>query len=206
MRRDTRRRIYGAKSFHLGQVFYGLLTIFCLDLVGCTNIGEIMRGSAANPLGKPIVHAPANFDVALKETQTAQAAGKIAVDVALFNTGVILAHPSNPRKDYPRAIVSFKALVAQHPQSALVEQSKTWIQVLEQLHKVSAERQKVLEEKRALIREVSDERQKVAEEKRALIREREMLVQERQKQNYSNEKSRQLDLEIERRRRQSLRK
>jgi hypothetical protein len=145
-----------------------------------------VRGSAANQLDKPIVQAPANFDVALKETQTAQAAGKIAVDVALFNTGVILAHPSNPKKDYPRAIVSFKALVAEHPQSALVEQSKTWIQVLEQQQKVS------------------DEKQKIEEEKRALIREREMLVQERQKQNYNNAKSRQLDLEIERRRRQSL--
>lgn len=187
MRRDTRRRIYGTKSFHLDQDSYGLLTaIFCLGLVGCTNIGEIVRGSAANQLEKPIVQAPANFDVALKETQTAQAAGKIAVDVALFNTGVILAHPSNPKKDYPRAIVSFKALVAEHPQSALVEQSKTWIQVLEQQQKVS------------------DEKQKIEEEKRALIREREMLVQERQKQNYNNAKSRQLDLEIERRRRQSL--
>ncbi|MGH7875203.1 MAG: hypothetical protein ACREQO_23670, partial [Candidatus Binatia bacterium] len=105
-----------------------------------------------------------------------------------FNTGVVLAHPSNPKKDYPRALVSFKSLVADYPKSAWMEQSKSWIQVIEQQQRIS------------------DERQKIAEEKRALAREREMLSQERQKQNYTNERSRQLDLEIEKRRRQSLSK
>jgi len=189
MQKDTHRRLYWSESLHPGQGFYGpLAAIVCFGLVGCAHIGEIMRDPAADPVGRPIVHTPANFDVALKKIQTAQAQGKTAADVGLFNTGVILAHPSNPKKDYPRAIVAFKALVMEHPQSALVEQSKTWIQVLEQQQKMF------------------DEKQKIAEEKRALIREREMLLQERQKQNYSNEKSRQLDLEIERRRRQSLSK
>jgi hypothetical protein len=39
-----------------------------------------------------------------------------------------------------------------------------------------------------------------------LTREKEMLVQERQKLYYENEKSQQLDMEIEKRRRQSLRR
>ena len=50
------------------------------------------------------------------------------------------------------------------------------------------------------------ERHRLAEEKRALSRERELLSQERQRLHYANEKSQQLDLEIERRRRQSLSK
>ena len=82
----------------------------------------------------------------------------------------------------------FQTLVAEHPRSVLVEQSQTWIQVLQQQQKLA------------------DEKQKIAEEKRALSRQREMLLQERQKLNYTNEKSQQLDIEIEKRRRQSLSK
>ena len=190
MRTNTRRRIFGIGSLHLGQGLYGAVAvILCFGLVGCAKIGEIARGPDSEQVDyRRLVHTPTNFDVALKENQAAQAQTKIAADVALFNTGVILAHPSNPKKDYSRAVVSFRALVAEHPQSPLVEQSKTWIQVIEQQQKLS------------------DERQKLADEKRALIRERELLLQERQKLNYTNEKSRQLDLEIEKRRRQSLSK
>jgi hypothetical protein len=61
------------------------------------------------------------------------------------------------------------------------EPAKTWIQVLE-------------------------EHQKMSEEKRLLMRERESLVQEKEKLKYANEKSRQLDVEIEKRRRETLRK
>jgi hypothetical protein len=77
-------------------------------------------------------------------------------------------------------------LVADYPRSVLVEQSKTWIQVLEQQQKLA------------------EDKQKIAEEKRILSRQREILLQERQKFNYANEKSQQLDMEIEKRRRQSL--
>ena len=171
-----------------------LAAILYFGIGGCANRGEVPPVSKTEQdVYKPIVSTPANFDVALKDIQSAQAAGKMPPDIALFNTGVILAHPSNTKKDYSKALVSFKALAADYPKSALVDQSKTWIQVIEQQQKVADERQKI-----------ADERQKIAEEKRALIRERETLSLERQKQNYTNEKSRQLDLEIEKRRRKSL--
>ena len=135
-----------------------------------------------------LVAAPANFDDALKENQAALASGKIAPDVALYNSGFIWAHPANPRKDTAKAMHAFQTLVAEHPRSSLLEPAKTWIQVLDQQQKLA------------------DERRKLTEEKRALDKEREMLAQERQKLNYANEKSRQLDLEIEKRRRQTLNK
>jgi hypothetical protein len=69
-----------------------------------------------------------------------------------------------------------------------LDQSKTWIQVLEQQQ------------------ELVQERQKLAEERRALTRDREALLEERQKLEYVNRKSLQLDLEIEKRRRRSLQK
>jgi hypothetical protein len=156
----------------------------CLCFIGCT-AREMTPGPGAEP--RQIVPPP-NFDTALKQHQTTLFERKGPPDVALYNIGLILSHPSNPKKDQPRALHSFKTLVAEHPRSQFVDQAKTWIQVLE------------LQQKNA------DERQRLVDEKRALSREREMLSQERQKLNYVSERSQQLDLEIEKRRRQSLSK
>jgi hypothetical protein len=159
----------------------------CSIFVSCTQISDLVNPPEPEP-GPPValVGTPANFEIALRENQAALTAGKIAPDIGLYKAGFLLAHPANPRRDYPRAIHSFQTLVAQHPRSSLVEPAKTWIQVLEQQQ------------------EAADERRRLAEEKRALEREREMLAQERQKLNYAAERSRQLDLKIEKRRRQTL--
>ncbi len=129
-----------------------------------------------------------NYDAALKENQRLLAEKKASPDMALFNMGLISAYSSNPKKDYPRALNSFKTLVQQHPSSPLTEQAKIWIQVIQEHLRLA------------------DERQKLVEEKRILTREREALSQEREKLEYLAEKSRQVDLEIEKRRRQTLRK
>lgn len=183
----TRRPIPGGKA-GLRQSFFGAVAVLSfLSLSGCSSIGDFLQPSGSDPADRRrVVQTPANFDVALRENQTALAQGYPDADVALFNIGVILAHPANSKKDYSRALLSFKTLVKGHPQSALLEQSKTWIQVLEQQQ------------------EIAEERQKLAEERRALTRDREALSQERQKLDYVNQKSLQLDLEIEKRRRRSL--
>jgi Skp family chaperone for outer membrane proteins len=169
--------------------FYGVIAVMGLfSLSGCSKLGEFVQGSGSAQVDhRRVLQTPANFDIALKENQAALGQNKPAPDIALFNIGVILAHPSNPKKDSSRALLSFKALVKEHPQSALLEPSKTWIQVLE------------------LQQEVDAERRNLAEEKRALSRDREALAREREKLDYANQKSLQLDLEIEKRRR-SLRK
>lgn len=161
-------------------------TAFSVALVSGCSTGD--SGVAPSRDRGVIVQTPANFQAALKYNEAALLQRKGAPDIALYNIGFILAHPSNPKRDQPRALHMFQTLVAEHPRSVLVEQSQTWIQVLQQQQKLA------------------DEKQKIAEEKRALSRQREMLLQERQKLNYANEKSQQLDIEIEKRRRQSLSK
>jgi hypothetical protein len=121
------------------------------------------------------------YEAAYNENQKILQEGRGAPDVALFNMGMISAHSANPKKNYPRALSSFRTLVKDYPQSSMAEPAKTWIQVLE-------------------------EYQKMVEEKRTLTRERESLVQEKDKLKYTIEKSRQVDLEIEKRRRETLRK
>ena len=171
------------------QGFRALLALItlsaCSSLIGCTT-GD--HGRTSNMALGPIVQTPSDFESALKQNQAALAKRKGAADLALYNIGVILAHPENPKKDQGKAINCFKALVAEYPRSIYAEPSKVWIDLLEQQRKLK------------------EERQKLAEDKRGLTREKEMLVQERQKLYYENEKSQQLDMEIEKRRRQSLRR
>jgi hypothetical protein len=168
---------------------YGPVGLFSLAIASCATVSPVGPGSGSEQVHHSLlVAAPLNFEIALKENQAALASSKIAPDVALYNGGFLWAHPSNPKKDYTKAIHSFQALVNEHPRSSLLEPAKTWIVVLDQQQKIG------------------DERRKLAEEKRALDKEREILAQERQKLNYANEKSRQLDLEIEKRRRQTLSK
>jgi hypothetical protein len=165
--------------------FHAVGSIALLSIVGCGTLDQPRnpeRGLA------PILQAPADFDLALKQNQAALNDRKSSPDLALYNMGVLLSHPSNPKKDPAKALSYFKLLVAEHPESSYMPQAKTWVQVLEQQQKLA------------------EERQKLNEEKRALNREREILAQERQKLNYSAERSWQLDMEVERRRRQSLSK
>jgi len=157
----------------------------CSILTGCTTVDH---GRSSTMAPGPIVQTPGDFEAALKQNQAVLAERKGGADLALYNIGVILAHPENPKKDQGKAINCFKALVAEYPRSIYAEPSKVWIDLLDQQRKLK------------------EERQKVAEEKRGLTREKEMLVQERQKLYYENEKSQQLDTEIEKRRRQSLRR
>lgn len=167
------------------RTFLGFILLSACFIVGCAT-GD--RGRLSNLAPGPIVETPTDFETALKQNQAALVEVKGAEDLALYNIGVILAHPANPKRDQTKAINSFKVLVTEYPRSIYAEPSKVWIDVLEQQRKVKEERQKLIEEKRGLTRE------------------KEMLVQERQKLYYENEKSQQLDMEIEKRRRQSLRR
>ena len=157
--------------------------LLCSLIAGCSTTEQQPQG-ANSPSGGLII--PSNFDQALKENQKALAEGKGPLDIPLYNIGVVFAHSANPKRDYPRALLSFRTLVKDYPSSPRAEQAKIWIQALEQNQKNS------------------EEGQKLADEKRALSRERDQLAQERSKLNYTIEKSRQLDAEIEKRRKQSL--
>lgn len=178
------------------KMHYRFATLIGLALVsGCSSM---IGGS--EPVGPDVAKRTALFehsqtlfsrgqyDAAYNENQKILQEGQGAPDVALFNMGMISAHSANPQKNYARALSSFRTLVKDYPQSQMVEPAKTWIQVLEEYHKLA-------EEKRIL-----------TEEKRILMRERESLVQEKQKLKYTTEKSRQVDVEIEKRRREILRK
>jgi hypothetical protein len=177
---------------YIFQCLLGAAAVAAVLLVGgCATTLESMKGFEGEQRPEyfersATLFREGNYDAAFKENQRLLAEKKAAPDVALFNMGLIAAYSLNPKKDYPKALLSFRTLATQYPRSPLAEQAKVWIQVLE-------EHQKMVEE-----------RQKLVEEKRALTRERETLSQEREKLKYIAERSRRVDMEIEKRRRQSL--
>ena len=171
-----------SKSLHVAPL---LLAFF---IAGCS-LSESLRPATENQT------TPSNFDQALRDNQKALTEGKAQADVTLYNMGVNWAHSANPKKDYFKALNSFKTLVKEHPTSPRAEPAKVWIQAIELNYKNLEEGQKITDEKRALARERDQ-----------LARERDQLAQERNKLNYAIEKSRELDAEIEKRRKQSLKR
>lgn len=171
------------------KMYYRLLAIL-IGLVmvsGCSSMGGsdtpvsgVQKRTTAFEHSQVLL-SQGQFDAAYNENEKILQDSRGAPDVALFNMGMISAYSANPKKNYARALSSFRTLVKNYPQSQMVEPAKTWIQVLE-------------------------EYQKLMEEKRMLIRDRESLMQEKEKLKYTIEKSRQVDVEIEKRRREALQK
>ena len=56
-------------------------------------------------------------------------------DKALFNMGLIYAHYGNPEKDYKKSISFFTKLIKEYSNSALVEQAKIWVGILDAIEK-----------------------------------------------------------------------
>jgi hypothetical protein len=153
-----------------------LWTVLLLSFFFLTNCGTVWERTVPFERSKALI-AEGSYEAAYQENHKILSERTGAADVALFNMGMVSAHSLNPRRDYPRALSSFTTLVNDYPQSPLIEQARLWIQVLR-------------------------ERQKLAEDKKTLIREREMLSQEKDQHKYAVEKSRQIDLEVEKLRRQ----
>jgi tetratricopeptide (TPR) repeat protein len=188
MKNTNYRFLRAAVKMHQFLTAFAAVSAF-LFFFGCTTVRQNSRAPESDrsdqfALAK-ILFKEGNYDAAMKENQKLLSEGKAPADMALYNMGLIFACSLNPKKDYLKALDTFKKLVSQYPYSSFAEEVKVWIQVLEEHQKIA------------------DERQKFLEEKLNLTREREILSQEREKLKYTVEKSRQLDIEIEKRRRQT---
>jgi tetratricopeptide (TPR) repeat protein len=75
-----------------------------------------------------------DYEGFLKENEKVLSApgSKGSKDEALFNLGLVYAHPGNPRKDYGKSIGFFNRLLKEYPQSPLSDQAKTWVGVLQE--------------------------------------------------------------------------
>lgn len=79
-----------------------------------------------------------DYEGSLRENQKvfSLAKDRPPADAAVFNMGLIYAHPKNPRKDNHRAIGFFNRVVKSYPESPWAEQAKIWVAVLDGVEKL----------------------------------------------------------------------
>ena len=73
-------------------------------------------------------------------------------DGALFNAGLIYAHYGYPKRDYQKSLDHFKRLVKVFPQSPFAGQAKAWIGILQENERLKRE----LQENEKLKREIEE--------------------------------------------------
>jgi len=69
-------------------------------------------------------------------------------DTAIFNMGLVYAHPKNPKKDNKRAIFFFSRVIKGYPDSPWAEQAKIWVGVLDGVEKLKQVDLEIEERKR----------------------------------------------------------
>jgi tetratricopeptide (TPR) repeat protein len=111
--------------------------------------------------------AEGNYEGAIKQNQKilSLSGQNPPGDEALFNMGLIHAHPGNPKRDYTKSLALFKRLTKDHPQSPWVEQAKTWVGVLQENEKMSRsieELSRVIEKSKQVDIEIEEKKREKA--------------------------------------------
>jgi len=107
--------------------------------------------------------AQGDYEGALRENQKvlSLSSGKPPEDEALFNMGLIYAHPGNPKKDYGKSLGFFKRLIKDYPKSPFVEQVKIWTEVVQEnqkLNKTIEKLHQVIEESKQVDIEIEEKK------------------------------------------------
>lgn len=91
-----------------------------------------------------------DYEGSLRESQKVIALAKDSspADAAVFNMGLVHAHPNNPKKDNKRAIEYFNRLIKGYPGSPWVDQAKIWVGVLDGVEKLKQVDIEIEEKKR----------------------------------------------------------
>ncbi len=98
--------------------------------------------------------AQKDFDQALEEYQRALALSprKSPGDEALFDMGLVFAYYDNPNRDYKTSLEFFRMLIAEFPQSPLIDQARAWADVLQTIEKTKQVDIEIEEKKKELSR------------------------------------------------------
>jgi tetratricopeptide (TPR) repeat protein len=94
--------------------------------------------------------AKGDYEGSLRESQRALNLLKDQppADTAVFNMGLLYAHPKNPKKDNKRAIYFFNRVIKDYPDSPWAEQAKIWVAVLDGVEKLKQVDLEIEERKR----------------------------------------------------------
>ena len=82
-----------------------------------------------------------NFEASLRESRTARELFSRSLgDQALFQMGLIYAHPENPKQNIENSTTAFQKLINNYPNSSLRSQAELWIMHLRRIQDLEATR------------------------------------------------------------------
>lgn len=125
----------GRKYLGKRQCFHFCIACLIIALVsGCASLSGFRNRIAVNDHLKQgqRLFEQGDFRDAAKENQQALiliGRGDPA-DRALFNLGLIYAHPDNPESDYTQSVELFKKILEEYPDSPLFNNAKAWYSLL----------------------------------------------------------------------------
>jgi tetratricopeptide (TPR) repeat protein len=127
----------GRKQIRTGKYLY--LSITCMIFISLSGCATLKETETKRKARESLVMAQkfrdqGDYEGALRENQRVLSLYDHVPpgDEALFNTGLLYAHPGYPKRDYKKALDLFKRLVKMFPHSPLAGQAKVWIGILQE--------------------------------------------------------------------------
>jgi outer membrane protein assembly factor BamD (BamD/ComL family) len=194
----------GKKRTWFGEhVHLGLALLITLPLAGCYRLPHVRVPLIPD---RQLLNE-SDYQAALKENERLLALSGDAppADEALFQLGYIHAHYANPNKDYEKAFIYFDTLVEDYPESPLTEIARMWQEFLTAHNAMRGE----LDKQERMLKKYSAESlklKKALKKREALLEgsrgENRELRQEVERLNQVIRKSKQVDIEVEQKKRE----
>lgn len=108
-----------------------LYPAYCIALLlgiwGCTHFPENWKGEGRLARAWTLF-AKGKYGASLRETkEVLRIYPRTLGDLALFQMGLIYAHPKNPDQDYERSLKHFQKVIKDFPQSKFKNQAEVWV-------------------------------------------------------------------------------
>jgi TolA-binding protein len=152
--------------------------------------------------------AKRNFEASLKESETAlELFSRSLGDQALFQIGLVYAHPDNPDQNIKNAIIAFQNVIDEYPNSRLRSQAEIWVMHLRRIQDLevtlNAKKQEMGKLRKRLNRNKKTQTQhkKIQKEQLQKIKSQQKEIQEL-KRNIKRLKE--IDLKIEEKKRKTI--
>jgi tetratricopeptide (TPR) repeat protein len=155
----------GSKRPGQGQPFLLYLACWVMPAfmsAGCLHMSGTRQGQAHLATARHLL-AGGDYAGALeKNHKVLEDAGTDLVDQALFQIGLIYAHPENPDRNYLKSLEAFQRIVHQFPESSLGPDARIWSLVIEGIIDSENQIQQLTENNAALDRQLRLQKEKIS--------------------------------------------